>query len=81
MGIGTAEIAFILVVTLASAAAAFVGKQREVPVLAAFCLIAVLVSPADLFSALLIAGPNCLLYLLATKYRSPGLDHHTSSAG
>jgi len=76
MGIGTTEIAFLLVVAVATLVATVVYLQRTTLVLAVFCLIAVLVSPADLMSTLLIAVPNCLLYLFATGASGRGVNSH-----
>ena len=80
MGIGIVEIAFLVLVTLATALTVMATKRRWVVVVPAFFLIAVFVSPSDIVSTLLIGVPNCILFVLAFRYFATDGDRQAGSA-
>jgi len=75
MSVGTLEIAFLAVATVALGIAAVATKRRWLAAFPLFFVVAALVSPADLMSTLLIAIPNCALGLglvwFAAKSEAP----------
>ena len=71
MGIGIVEIVFLVVVALATVLIVATTKRRWVLVVPAFFVVAVLVSPADLVSTLVIGVPNCVLFVVALRYFAP----------
>jgi Sec-independent protein secretion pathway component TatC len=80
MGIGTIEVAFLVLVTLTATAIVMATKRRWIAVVPAFFLIAICVSPSDIVSTLLIGVPNCVLFLVALKCLSANGDRHAGSA-
>ncbi len=80
MSIGIVEIAFLVLVALAAALTAMATKRRWVAMIPAFFLIAVVVSPSDIVSTLLIGVPHCLLFVGAFKHFVTNGDRQTSSA-
>ena len=80
MGIGIVELAFLVLVTLATALTVMATKRCWVVVVPAFFLIAVLVSPSDIVSTLLIGVPNCVLCVVALRYFATESDRHAGSA-
>jgi Sec-independent protein secretion pathway component TatC len=80
MGIGIVEIGFLFLVTLVTALTVKATKRRWLVVFPVFFLIAVVVSPADLFSTLLIGLPNCVLFALAFKYFAGDSGRHAEPA-
>ena len=80
MGIGIVEVAFLVLVAFATAVTVMAAKRRWVEVIPAFFLIAVLVSPSDIVSTLLIGVPNCVLCVVALRYFAAESDRHAGSA-
>jgi Sec-independent protein secretion pathway component TatC len=72
MSVGIVEVALLVVVTLATAIIVRATKVRWLVVVPAYYLVAVLVSPPDAISGLLIAIPNIALFALAFRHFAKG---------
>ena len=80
MGISIVEVAFLVLVTLATALTIMATKRRWAVVVPAIFLIAVCVSPSDIVSTLLIGVPNCVLFVVAFKCLAIDGDRPAGSA-
>ena len=67
MGLGILEIGLLVLTTLVTCLIVKLTKQRWLLAFPGFFLIAAVVSPADIFSMLIIGLPNCLLFALVFK--------------